>query len=1496
MSGKVDERVVGMTFDNGNFKKNAGDTISMLDKLKSSLNMDGAKKGLSDLSDAGKRFSLQGIAEGVDGIASKFTALSIIGITALANIASKAVDVGIQLVKSLTIDPISAGLQEYETGLTAIQTILANTKSKGEGLESIGAALQTLNDYSDKTIYNFGQMTDGVKTLTTSGLELQPAVDTVKGFANAAALAGVGANEMASALKYGLNQAMTKGKMMTQDWMSLETSGIAGEGFRNAIMETARVQGVNVDKIIKKNGSFRDSLKDGWLTSEILSETLRKYTGELSDAQLKSMGYSKDQIKAIQETAAAAVAAAQDVKTGTQLIDTLKESVGSGWAKTWQIVFGDLEDAKKLWTGLNNVISPFISTLSDARNMSLTKIFGKWRELGGVDSLLRGISNTFEVIARVLRPIKDAFSEVFPPMTGERLFALTESFANFTEKLKMGEETADNLKRTFKGVFAFFSIIGQVVKGLLGVFSGLFSQVGDAAGGVLSFTAKIGDWLVSVNEALKKGTALKTFFSNLAAVIQWPIDKLKEAVQWFKNLFNGDIDTSGFAAVFQLIGDRLAPVVDLFKKGASAIKNFFSGDGTIASGENPIVKFINNLSETLFDAVQSMDYSSIFDALSAGLIVGLIVMIKKFLKGNPITKLVDGLVGGFKGGIDRVAGSVANIFDTMTSTLKTMQQQIKAKTLLMIAGAVLMLAASAVALSMVDSKKLAVAMGALTGMFAQLVVSLKLLESSVATKGMAKLPVIATGLILLAVAVNILTIAVTRLAKLDWEGLGKGLAGVGALLGMIIGLTYALPKDGGPRMAALGFGLIILSTGLRIMTTSVIALSTLDWVGLAKGLLGVAALLGMVIGLTYAMPASGGAKLILIGAGLVILSLALKMMAGVVTTFAGFDVATFGMGIGMITALLGIIAIFSRITGNGANLLASAVGLVVLAQGMKMLSDVVTVFAALSWEQLGKGMAGLAGALLIIAGAMHLMPKNMLVSAASLVVVGYALGLISKAMSAFGGMDWTSVGKSMVMLAGSLAIIAGAMYLMSGALPGAAALIIVAGALMLMVPVLQALGAMQWEEIGKGLVALAGVFLVLGVAALVLTPVVPIILALGIAIGLLGIGLMAIGAAVLLFAMGMTALAALGAVGAAALTLVITAILSLIPLALQKLGEGIVAFAKVIGESGPVFVEAMTTLIMSILTTIQNVAPEIQRTFLMLIARLLQTIVVAVPMFVVAAIKLMTGILEGIAKNIGKVIDAGADLIVQFLKGIGRNIPKVLTAAADLIIDFLNGIADTIDKKSGEIQDAGLNIAKAIIKGMTSGLTKGISAVTDAAKNVAKGALNGAKKLLGINSPSKEFDWIGEMSVDGFINPFMTSTKKVMDATGVMGNAALDGLKDSMAGISDVVDTNMELNPVIAPVLDLTAIKKGAGEIDTLVTPSSIDVNGTYSRATAASTAYQSNKDLAATMDSTTEAPSTNVLFNQTINSPKDPNPAEIYRQSKNLISAAKGALEKKNA
>ena len=437
----VDNRVVSMEFDNKKFEDNIQTSIKSLKNLDESLLLKNASKGFSEAEKAAAKVSLDPLAKAIDNINNKFSLLGTVADQTIRNIVNRVEAAGEKIIKTFTLDPIKSGMQEYETQIESVQTILSNTKSKGTTIDQVNAALDELNHYADMTIYNFTEMTRNIGRFTSAGVDLDTSVTAIKGIANLAAVSGSTAAQTSNAM-YQLSQALASGTVKLMDWNSIVNANMGGEVFQNALKETARVHGVEIDKMIKKEGSFRETLSKGWLTTDILTETLEKFTSTtegLTQAEIeqqrqmwKSRGYTEEQIDAIFDLGKTATDAATKVKTFTQLFDTMKEAAQSGWTQTWEYIIGDFEEARTFFTMLSDEFQSVIGASADARN----SVFEFWHDQGGRELLIGALQNVYSILKGIGQIATTAFRAILPRTTGEQLVNLSQKTYDFTENLR----------------------------------------------------------------------------------------------------------------------------------------------------------------------------------------------------------------------------------------------------------------------------------------------------------------------------------------------------------------------------------------------------------------------------------------------------------------------------------------------------------------------------------------------------------------------------------------------------------------------------------------------------------------------------------------------------------------------------------------------------------------------------------------------------------------------------------------------------------------------------------------------------------------------------------------------------------------------------------------------------------------------------------------------------------------------------------------------------
>ena len=1418
MSTTVDERVVEMRFDNKQFEQNIQTSLSSLDKLKKSLNLEGAAKGLETVNDAANKCSgnMSPLSNAVETVRVRFSALEVMAITALQNITNSALAAGKNLVSAFTIDPIKTGFEEYETQINAVQTILANTSSKGTTLDQVNNALDELNHYADMTIYNFTEMTRNIGTFTAAGVDLDTSVAAIKGIANLAAVSGSNSQQASTAM-YQLSQALAAGTVKLQDWNSVVNAGMGGQVFQDALKETAKVHGIAIDEMIKDEGSFRETLSKGWLTSDILTETLAKFTGDLNEDQLRTMGYTDDQIKSIMEMGKTANDAATKVKTFTLLFDTLKEAAQSGWTQSWEIIVGDFEEAKELLTEVSDTFSAVINASADARN----KMLQDWKDLGGRTMMIEAVKNVFEGLVSVAKPVREAFNEIFPPMTGKQLAEITERIRDLTAKFKMGEESSKNLKNTFKGVFAVLDIVGQAFKAVAGGIGELIGLFLPAGNGVLSLTGSFGEYLVKLDETVKKtdifGKAVSTVVDIVKTVITF-VKTAGEKVKEFGKAAGEKFDFHGFElfhSFLERVHNRMAQIGDGAGKMKSGVIVAFEMMGealekckflkvmealwtavkVIAGG---IADAVGTMMGTLAEKLGNADFSGVLDILNSIAVGGIALSVSKFLKS--VTEPLEGLNGVLEG--------VTGILDGVRGCFEAYQTNLKAGTLLKIGAAIALLAGSIVAISLIDSDKLSASLGAITVLFANLLGAMAIFNKISSDTG--KVSKACTAMIAMSVAVSILAGALKKVSDLDWGELARGLVGIAGLTAIVVASSKAM-ASGQKQVMKGATSLIIFGVAIKILASACKDLSRLQWDELGRGLTGVGVLFAEIA--VFLRVAKFNGKMISTATGIVILSAAMKVLASACKDFGQMEWSEIGKGLAGIGGLLAELAVFTNLAGNAKHVMSTGVALIAIGAAMKIFASAVKDFGQLQWDEIGIGLTAMGGALAEVAIAVNLMPKNMIGIGTGLVIVGGALEIIANCMSKFGGMQWEEIGRGLTVMGGALAELAISLNFMKGTLGGSAALLVASGALAVLAPVLSILGALSWEAIAKGLISIAGAFTIIGVAGAVLTPLVPTILALSGAFALIGVGVLTIGAGLLAagtglsaLAIGFTALATAGAAGAtaivAALTVIVTGIAGLIPAVLTKVGEGIIAICKVIAAGAPAIGEAVKAVVLTLIDVFVSCVPQLADGALQLVVGVLAALVTYTPQIVDLAFKFLIGILEGIASNLPSLIKAGVDVLVAFFAGIVDALRGIDTGA------LLKGIAG-IGLLSAIM--LALSATASLVPGAMVGILGMGAVVAEMALVLAAVGLlsklpglswligEGGKLLQGIGTAIGQF-------VGGIVGGFMSGVSSQFPQIGADLSAFMNNVQPFLQGASQIQPSMMDgVKALAETVLILTA-------------------------------------------------------------------------------------------
>lgn len=1275
MSSSVDSRIVSMKFDNSAFERAAGVTLATLAKLKSALIFGSSSRGLDDLQKSADGFNLNSMSNAVSGVSNRFLALSTIGITALATITSKAINAGISIAKHFTH--------------SITDTILGSGKERALALQQAQFQFKGLGLNINKT------MASALAAVKGTAFGLQDAATLAAQFGGAGMKAG---KQMTAALRSVSGMAAQTGRSYKE--IGQVMGGIAGVGrLTSQDLIQFGVRGLNVAAAMakqmgKSEQQVRQMVTDGKISFQQFAGMMDKAFGKNATKANQTYTGSLANMKA----ALARIGA--DIETPkleamqkifnhlTPVIDSVHEAL-----------LPLINDFGKLEGKVANKISKFLGTIN------VDKLVGP---------VTKGLQNIFKLVGQIVKPIHEAFKDIFPGSALKTLYSMAAKFKEFTSTLTLGGKSAENLKRTFKGVFAVFDILWQVVKGVFGVFGQLFGAIHKGSGGFLSFTGSVGDFLVKLDQAIKKGGLLTAFFEGLGHILSLPILLLGKF---------GSLLGSAFSS--------------------------FDGSGLL----DKITKFFANIGAAIKTGINTGDVSATGSLLTAAFSGGVFLAVKKFIKTFKGMTLDGGIIK-----------SIKDTFGALTNNLKAMQQQIQAKTLMLIAGAIGVLAASLLVLSMINPKRLATAIAGMTAAFMELLAAMAILVKISGSAGFVKVPLIAGSMVLLASSLLIFTAAVALMSRLSWGSIAKGLAGIAGALVIMAGAMRLMPKG----MLLQAAALMGISVALNAIATAMIAMSRL------------------------------------------------------------------------------------------------------------------------SWKSIAKGLVGIGGALVVIGGALDLMSGSV-VGAAALLAVTPALLALSGAMAVMGKMKWVEIAKGLVALAGALVILAAGLYLMTGAIAGAAALVVAAAGIAILTPALVALGALSWGSILKSLAALAGVFVVLGAAGLLLTPVVLPLMGLGAALILIGAGVALAGAGILALATAFGIFTAAGTAGIA----MIESMISLIPMFMANVAKGIITFVATLADGQAQLIDSFTKLLVAMIDSVTQVIPKMRKMMVKLINNGLKAIRQTFPNFVKTGMQMIMNLLNGIDKNINRIANKATDIVVKLLNAIGKNYPRILGAGVKMVGQIVAGIAKGVANVAGRLLKMGWNIAKQLANGIKNGLKSLAGSVGSAAKNMAMGAVNSVTGIVGIHlgHPSKVFCSIGKYSAMGMANGLTQYAGHVAAAASDVGSGAVDSIKQTMAKIPTHISSNVDLQPKIAPVLDLTQFKKDAGQMNGVLDTTPVSANVSYMNAASIS---QQVADAVAAKDAAAQPVShtTEVKLEQNNYSPKALSASEIYRNTKSQLAQAKEALK----
>ena len=1501
MSTVIDDRVVQMEFDNRNFETNVQDSLKTIDKLNTSLKATETTDAFDTLDRSAKKLNFDSLSNAVENVSNRFSTLGIIGMTVLQNLANKAVDAGIKIAKSLSVDQLTAGWNKYAEKTTSVQTIMSATASTweedakkvgflGTQMEYVEGQMEKLNWFTDETSYNFTDMVSNIGKFTSNGVKLSEASTAMQGIATWAAISGQNAQKASQAM-YNISQAMGTGAMKVMDWKSIENANMATMEFKEAALQAAEAQGLLKKDLraTKKTGvdtwktnvkgakrvavtveSFRDSLNKGWFTKDVMMQVFNEYGGaadalynisekaknsfttseiidfvdayadgsQTLDDIAKTMGIDSEVLKKNLDYLTSDVGkfglktfkAAQEAKTFQEVIDATKDAVSTGWMRIFQDIFGNYEEAKVIWTGLANFLYDiFAEPLNAAHDVLVA-----WKEEGGwakiFDADTGAVWRLGEALESIIEPAKTAFRFIFPETANAEfwvnlLLKFSNGFSNLVTKMKPSEKTANRLRRVFQGLFAvidmgrsFFSALGRVIKDvILPAFSKFFDGLSKGA-------AIFGDLLVFIRNYTKEHDI---FYEGLKKVAEFIIEKygvVKETIAGlidkFQELTGIDLHLPKFESlgdVFEYIrntGEKAKDALDNIKLLIDAFKRGFRGEeqvhivGDNADKIDKTSTFFHNLGQSFGEFVEKVKefigydpekISKSWDKITTvlGKLADKIKELGQALGGQAWEKIKEvfngeginflkagkyvatalGIIKAFRTirdavesfrtvrNVQKTIKGFRDISEAVSDFINNMSWNTKAKAVRNIAISLGIITAALIALSFVDSTKLAAGLVVLSAALFIMVGALELMHKNVGA---------AASMVILSVALLLLVPVIRKLGELPFWNVVQGLTALAITLGIFVGAAKLVEGSAG-SLILLSIAMLLMDVALAAFIPSFQKLGQMSWDEIGRAIVAFAG--AMMVMVVAAMAAEA------LPTGFLILAAALAAL-GLAAVLVGFGIDLAAVGIEKLASI--------------PNLGQTAVDLEQIALSLTQLggAGIIDLFGSLGTGAMALAFSSLAEHTPIIAESLPIVVD-------SLEKFGKLKGQIGSSKDVANGIK--DMAKALTDFAKSKDDVKKAVNSIA--------------------------------DVSKKVKTLADSSAKMGTGMFQFSQAMTMVLAVG---DLFNQAIIKMASGLTLLGTSAGALKTTGAVEVLEST---ASSMTRFASASEKLADGLTTS-----------VSAMTTFVM-LKAEVEAAIPATKKAVISFLKQVVQTIRDQLSLFKAAGQTLIAGVGTG-------------------MLNAKTNVTNAARSVASSAVSEARGYRN-------EFYSAGAYFAEGLAQGILS--KKGT--VENAAGAVADAAIKRAKMTMSEASPSKVGMEIGAYFTLGMAIGIESAGKEAEDAT----EATLTGVLETARTLGEMIREKLEEDgsPVITPVLDTSLIESGASRFKN--TLRGIAIPATYTRASLAGSAFDdSNQFQNGSKD--VVSPTIN-NFTQNNYSPKYLSRIDIYRQTKNLFSAEKGAV-----
>lgn len=1415
----VDEKVVKLSMDDADLDKGTKRAINDLDALKKALEFKDAERGLEAVTQAAARVDMSPLSNGIANVSNQFNLLNTIASSAIFNVTNKAIDAGERLVKSLSVDQISAGWGKFADKTSAVQTIMASTSNQftdtGEQMEYVENQLEKLNWFTDETSYRFLDMVSNIGKFTASNIALDKSVDSMQGIAAWAARSGAGV-QGASRAMYNLSQSMAMGAVRLQDWMSIENANMATYEFKETALETAVELGVltkaadglysTLDGTTTTIEGFRESLQKGWFTADVLVNTLDKYgsfaselnklyeeldgnvptttllkyiddfvDGSLNMQQaMTATGMSAEELGGWLEKLGAeqyklgreSFKAAQETKTFQEAIDYVKESVSSGWMRTFEYLFGNYEEAKEFFSNMSEWLYDIFVASGDARNGLLML----WKDEGGRDQFIQSLYQIMDNISTFVGMIKDAWNSVFPEKTIDDIWAISNGFSKFVNTLTPTKETVESVKNALSGLFSILKVLKDIIDGVWAATEPLRDSLNRLAGSLVWVLGQFGRKIFNKTGTITDSKALNDLYSiinkistligdNLVnafnilytgaiitgRIISKIVDILKNGElsvsqsvsaisivfgQLINGLTGGLLETSGYTGI---INNSLSILSNTIQHFTGFLGNFLSALTGAEGDTKQIVSTISKVLGSLAKGVSNIFASITIDDVKTVAVIGSLIYLTTSL--GTLFKSLSFISKKFFSLTERLKKTTS-----LDSFITQLNAALDKTALLQIGISVTLLVNALSKIAAMDVDKLAISVAALTGISAGLLIVMK--QMGTASKDVKPGNIFKMGVAMstLGAAFIVVSQAMSVIGKMD---VGSVLLSLGTMTAIMLGVEkFSMMLDGVKvgKLTVVSASLSLLAVGLTAMMVPIGILSRIEFSSLLLGLLGLAGMLAEIVAFSKIIEKINVGSFAGASASLILLSTAVLNISIALASLSTIGFSDMLVGLTGLTGILGGLSLtalaISKI--DKASILSAAASLLVLSASVSIIGGVISALSKIDFSSLMGSMAALLSMTLGLTGILELL---------KLITTGMGVGQIA------------SISIALITLSGSMITLAMGLKLMEG---------------------------VSWTTMGQGLTAFGT-----GLAILLAAGAIAQYTAIGAGIGII--------------------VAAL--VGLSSIMLIAAGSIAIIVNSIKTLSDTIVALiaaAAMFGDELPNLVQtgidALKVGFKGILSIVYESVPEMTLAITAVIAAVNAAILAAKSSTVLAIVAIGLAILEALKQFGGPIMDA----LTHVVNMMTEKLPELMLAIGDFIEQLFAGIGILVTKAiyglfegvlnlipffgqklSADLHNESERVGEAYLDGFTKTVEDGQDEARNAGASVGSAAVNGLTSKDGIdsNSPSKKTQEAGKNFNDGFTETIKEGQEDASKAGSDLGVKAADSTED---GVKQGLENNKE--------------------------------------------------------------------------------------------------------